>query len=206
MPIKNKRLIFVDLETSGLEPSQGHVILSMGAIVEKPGKKFEGMLDEFNVNIIPTANQWKLASSQALDVNGLTLEYLQKTGISLEDARKKFCEWLVANKVESGKVMYVGQNPNFDLRFLGYYMGDELEFINFPHAQDEVIDIRDLYSILTNRKAVPWLKNRNGHAISNALGVEEEPKPHIAIEGARVVKRNFDKMVELGVFEPFSGQ
>lgn len=204
MPFQKKRLLFVDLETSGLEPMEGHVILAIGAVVEVPGKGHEGELDEFNIYIKPTESQWKMASPQALEVNGLTWDYLQEHGVPFEEAQREFVSWLVKNKVDNSRVIYVGQNPSFDLKFLGYWMGTELEFLGFPREAEEVFDIRQLYSILASRKVVPFLKKRSGHEISKALGVEEEPIPHQAIEGARVVKRNYDKIVSLGLYDKFS--
>lgn len=203
MPFNKKRLIFVDLETSGLEPMEGAVILAIGAVVEVPGKGHEGELSEFNCYIKPTEMQWKNAKKEALEVNGITWEYLEEHGVTFEEARELFLSWLAKNKVESGRVIYVGQNPAFDQKFLHYWMGIELDFMGFPSSEDEIFDIRKLYSILASRSVVPYLKNRNGHAISEALGVEQEPKPHQAIEGARVVKRNYDKIVELGVYNKY---
>jgi DNA polymerase III epsilon subunit-like protein len=189
-----KNLIYLDIETSGLEPSQGHCILGIGAVVEKNVKR--DPISEFSALVIPTEMQWQLATPEALKVNGLTLEHLVEHGKPFNEVRDDFMRWLMEHGVQSGKYTYVGQNPSFDLKFLGSFMGPELEFINFP--TDDVIDIRDLYSILVNRKKVRFLKYRSGKNISEAIGVEPEPDVHLAIEGARVVRRNYQKLVELG--------
>jgi DNA polymerase III epsilon subunit-like protein len=189
----SKNLLFVDIETSGLEPSQGACILAIGAISEKNVKK--NPISEFSVLVKPTEMQWKVASPEALKVNGLTWERLSEEGVPFADARDMFIEWLVSNNVRS-TFTYVGQNPGFDLKFLGSFMGDELEFVDFPTK--DIVDIRDLYSILVNRKKVPYLKYRSGKNISLAIGVEPEPEVHDALEGARVVRRNYMKLLELG--------
>jgi DNA polymerase III epsilon subunit-like protein len=188
-----KNLLFLDLETTGLEPSQGACILAIGAVVEKNVKK--NPVSEFSILIKPTEQQWKLASPKALEVNGLTWDRLQKEGVPFDDARDAFLEWLVSLTVRDS-FTYVGQNPAFDFKFLHSFMKDELEFIDFPMS--DVIDIRDLYSILVNRKVVPFLKYRSGENISKAIGVPPEPAVHDALEGARVVRNNYHKLVELG--------
>lgn len=190
-----KHTIYVDIETSGLDPAQGAVMLSVAIILEKDTKT--NPLSEFVVNIIPTDEQWAAASPEALKVNGLTLEYLKETGVSLQEAQERIASFLAANSFSANTFTYVGQNPSFDLKFLQYFMADTLSFFGFPPS--DVVDIRDLYSILVNRRVMPFIKYRSGKNISLALGVEPEPDVHDALEGARVVRRNHLKTIELGV-------
>jgi len=188
-----KSHVFVDLETSGLSPDHGAVILSIGACVVTTRKQTP---TEFSILIRPTIPQWAEANPKALEVNGLTYERLMAEGVPFNDAVDAFCGWAVRNGVTARTFEYVGQNPAFDLRFLQHFMSGQLAMIGFPLT--DPIDIRDLYSILVNRRAVPYLKNRNGENISLALGVEPEPAIHDALEGARVVRRNYLKLIELG--------
>ncbi len=187
------RHIYVDLETSGLNPDQGHMILGIGAVAELGIKKRE--ITEFSRLVRPTDKQWALAHPKALEVNGLTWERLMDEGRPLNEVKDEFCSWLVGGRVRVSTVQYVGQNPEFDIKFLKWYMNGELLLINFP--MEPLTDVRDLYSILVNRKVMPYLKNRSGKNISMALGVEPEPDVHDCLEGARVVRRNYLKIVEL---------
>jgi len=188
-----KEIICVDLETSGLK-SGLHCILSIGAVVQRNVKK--DPIREFSALITPTENQWKLASAEALAINGLTWERLVEEGRPFADVRDDFIRFLVENLVSSKKTTYIGQNPKFDLRFLVDYMGNELEFVDFPF--NDVVNIQDLYSILANRKEVPVLKSRSAERIAKAIDVEPEPEIHDALEGARLVHRLYNKLVELG--------
>jgi len=184
--------VFVDIETSGLSPDQGAVMLAIGACIDTTKKRTP---TEFSVLIRPTIPQWAAASPKALDVNGLTYQRLMDEGIPFNDAVDAFCGWAVENGVTAKTFEYVGQNPAFDLGFLQRFMPGELAMINFPLA--DPVDIRDLYSILVNRRVVPYLKYRGGANISQALGVEPEPEVHDALEGARVVRRHYLKLIEL---------
>ena len=65
------------------------------------------------------------------------------------------------------------------------------------------MDARDLYSILSNRSVVKFLRYRSLENICLALEVEPEPEVHDALEGARALRRAFNKMLELGVREDF---
>jgi DNA polymerase III epsilon subunit-like protein len=195
-----KFALFLDLETTGLKPEEGAVILSIGAIAELRGKANAGKVAEFEAVVLPTSAQWEKASPEALKVNGMTWGYLEKHGKPLEIVMYEFLAWLQANGVSLEHHFLVGQNPQFDLGFLKCYM-PELQFIGFP--LEGAIDNRDLYSILVSRKVMPFLPQnmggRKSENLSQALGVTPEPWPHTALEGARAVQRNYQKMIDLGV-------
>lgn len=195
-----KSPLFLDIETSGLRPEDGAVILSIGAIAEVTNKRTGVSYVEFEQVIHPTAAQWAAASQDALRVNGFTLDKLAAFGIPAAEAIVVFCEWLDEHKVSMSKYFVVGQNPKFDLGFLEHFFGGQLSFVGFPFA--DYVDNRDLYSVLVNRRVMPWLdKSKGGRTsenISVALGVKPEPWPHSAIEGARAVMRNYRAMVEKG--------
>lgn len=195
----NKTICFLDLETTGLEPSEGHVIASIGAVAVRNVKK--DPIKEFYVEVTPTPEQWGRANPRALEVNGFTYDRLVEQGKPLREAAHDFLEWLVDNGVVTGKAVVVGHNPGFDLKFLYAYLGTDLEFINFPTSRDDVIDIRELYDILVNRRVMPYLSPRQGGRsaknIARVLRVEEEPVVHNALEGARLAQRNYDAIMAM---------
>lgn len=188
-----KNLLYLDLETSGLEPSEGATILGIGAIFHKLDVK-KPVVEEFSALITPTEMQWQLASPKALEVNGLTLERLVREGQPFGAVRDRFLRWLAGN-LKKSKFTCVGQNPAFDLKFISALMGGELGFIGL--AFDDVVDLRDLYSILVNRRQVPFLKYRSLKNICLAVGVEPEPEVHDALEGARALARAHQKVADM---------
>lgn len=181
-----KEPIFIDIETSGLAPGE-HVIFSIAAIFRD---------QEFVVNIVPTFEEWERASKIALEVNGMTYAFLRLNGVPMEDATDKFITWLYQVGVTSENSFWVGQNPKFDFGFLTHFMRNELNFANIP-APSAVVDVRDLFSQAVYKGKVKRQLDRKGKTISLAIGVEPEPDVHEAIEGARVVKRNYERLVEL---------
>jgi DNA polymerase III epsilon subunit-like protein len=192
-----KKILYLDIETTGLNPENGHVILSIGAVADRKVKK--NPVVEFYGLICPTPQQFSRASQEALQVNGATWDVLREQGRPFADVRDDFLRFLVDNGLLAGKTMLVGQNPEFDLEFLDCYMGGELRFVGFPF--EDVYDNRDFYSILVNRRQMPLIRRRSGDAISEALGLEPEPKPHNALTGARTARRNYEAMLALGVRE-----
>lgn len=182
----DKKLCFIDLETTGLEPGR-YVILSIGAVTSDD--------KEYYAVIKPTLEQWACASPEALVINGFDWVTLDVEGRKFTEVRDEFCKWLVENGIEQGKSLFVGQNPDFDFKFLKFFMGGYLEYINIPLPP---VDVRDIYTTAINKgKLFPTAQFRHGKTISLELGVEPEPEPHNALEGAKVIRRNFEALVKL---------
>jgi len=194
-----KKTLYLDLETTGLYPDEGAAILSIGAVLDRNTKK--DPIKEFYAVIRLADEEWKQASPQALRVNGFTYDKMVEEGKPFNVVRDEFISFLMDNGVQARKAICLGQNPAFDMEFLQYYMGGELQFSFFP--TDDVYDLRDYYSILANRRTVMLVRNRSLKEIALALGVTPEPEPHNALAGARMVKECFEKMVELGVLETY---
>jgi len=180
---------FIDLETSGLEPwedgedeTKKGVIFSAGFVLET-GK-------ELQVIITPTIKEWGYASPQALEVNGMTWDFLKEEGYTFSDAVGKVIHWLQKNGVTKDEYVFVAQNASFDRKFLVHFMGEWIDFVNGP---DQWIDFIPIYKNIGSRLGLNTFY-QNSHHISKELGVPEEPKPHEAIEGARVLKRNYDAL------------
>jgi DNA polymerase III epsilon subunit-like protein len=185
-----KKKCYVDIETTGLEPSgpvgTRGVILSAGFVLETG--------EEFEVVIMPSEQDWKDANSVALQVNGITKEFLLKRGVEPDIAFKSIAVWLMEHGVsEANGWVFFGQNPSFDRKFILFYMKEYLSWIDAPRRWVDMIPYF--------KKLGPILKldttRQNTHHISQQLGVPEEPKPHQAIEGAKAVKRNYEALQRL---------
>ncbi len=183
---------FVDLETTGLNPwrddankNDKGVILSAGFVLETG--------PELEVIITPTVEEWGHASPQALEVNGMTWDFLKEQGMLWEDAAREILWWLADYEVTEEEWVFYAQNAPFDKKFLLHFLGDWLEFINVPTTW---IDLIPIYKSV-GRKLGLNVHYQNTHHISKQLGVPEEPKPHQAIEGARALKRNYDALRKL---------
>lgn len=179
--------LYVDLETSGLYPDK-HVILAIGAVADISLKS----TISFSCLVKPTQEQWDAASPEALHVNGLTWDRFEGAP-TLQEAMQAFAGWLMGNDIADSGYGYVGQNPKFDIGFLQQHMGQRmLRFIGFPLSM--VYDNRDIYSLLNRYRLIGNIEKRSSEKISEVLGLEPEPFPHDALEGARAVRRSYVKM------------
>ena len=111
--MSGRREIFisVDVETAGPIPGE-FSLLSIGACaVFDPTKTFACELKPINENVDP----------KALEVSGLSLEELTRTGLDPADAMQRFNDWLQKVAGVDGTVVFVGFNAPFDWSFVNYY-------------------------------------------------------------------------------------
>lgn len=187
-PLNLLSRVFLDLETTGLTPRE-HVILSMAFIVDRhiEGLEYEEA-DRLVVNILPSEEDWANAHPKALEVNGMTWEYLQEHGVSKQEAERLLFNFVLKNKIHYKKAYLIGQNPDFDIRFLKRHF-PALQFVGFPY--DDVVDNIDLAKRLEQYDFTFTPKSRGSETLSSYLGVLPEDSVHTAEGGAEAAKRNF---------------
>ncbi len=178
-------MIVLDVETTGTDPLK-HSLVSIGAIdFNKPDRQF-----------YEECRMWEGAHvmEEALSVNGMTRE-------QISDPKKKtegqiiteFLEWL--NQSEEKTI--AGQNPFFDVSFI--YSGAA------RNGADAKIPRRiiDQHSIcwyhMKRRGLTPPLKegktDLNSDVIMEYVGIPVEPKPHIALNGAKWEVEAFSRLI-----------
>ena len=111
MSNKLEKFISVDVETAGPIPGE-YSLLSIGACdVEDDSKTFACELQPINQNAVP----------KALEVTGLSLERLEKEGLSPKVAMQQFSDWVESIAGSEHDVVFVGFNAPFDWSFINYY-------------------------------------------------------------------------------------
>lgn len=182
--------LFVDIETTGLDPNMGAVPLEYGFLLEKEN----GDIETLTVLVCPSEEQFKAASPKALEVNGITWERLTKEGVSKDTADAQIWTWMLDHNINKDTTVHVGQNSRFDLMFLRHFMGSLLEGINYPFDNPiDVIGMAKDYAAKSRTRFTSF----SGANIALAIGVEPEPALHTALGGVQAVKRNYDKLVQL---------
>lgn len=187
----NQWRLFCDIETSGLEPISA-VPLEIGMMLDKSFNDPEPVI--FTIVVKPTEAQWQLASPRALEVNGFTWERCQEEGLPIQEAADKLCAWLVEHGVDAHHPIYIGQNPRFDLKFIGHYFGPKLRFLGIDFGQP--VDVIDMAKQLARVDQTVQFTNFKGASISEALGLPPEPDLHTAEGGIRAVKQNYYALAE----------
>lgn len=178
-------MIVIDLEMSGLDPVKNS-ILSIGAVdFSKPKNQFY---------IECRLREGAEADPEALKVNGFTKKQITDKGkISLEDALKKFCEWMDAvNDRTIG-----GHNVQFDMRFLKHSF--------YIYEMDYKIGSRcvDTYALTyisyLKRKIKPPMRDNRADITSDIVfrycGLDKEPHIHNALTGAKMVAESMSRLL-----------
>jgi hypothetical protein len=120
----------IDWETSGSEwggdSSKSHQGISFGAIVFDT--ETFGVVEELSMNIIFDAVRYKW-TADAEKIHGLSIEHLNQTGVTQEDAAAELASLILKYWGPDNKVMMLGHNAEFDRRFTNQLLNTiEIEF------------------------------------------------------------------------------
>ncbi|OTA16989.1 DNA polymerase III subunit epsilon [Xenorhabdus beddingii] len=174
----NDIYISVDIETSGSIPGV-FSLLSIGAcLVQDPTKSIY-------IELQPDSLRY---DAEALDVTGLSLEYLEQHGLSPIKAMEKFSEWLNSAKQSDMKVIFVGLNAPFDWSFINYYFHKYLGYNPFGFT---AIDIKAYYMGLTG---CSWAETKSSHMVERLHPISQPS--HNALDDARFQAELFALMLE----------
>lgn len=159
--------ISVDVETSGPIPGE-FSLLTIGACdAYHPEVTFECSLMPTTVN----------ADLKAMEVTGLSLSELSRTGLAPELAMERFGNWVSSVVGDSGTPVFVGFNAPFDWSFVNYYFWRYGGGNPFGFA---ALDIKSLYM---GAKKTTWKETRSS-AIKQAVGSKTNGT-HNALEDAK---------------------
>lgn len=169
-------MIILDVEASGVNYEK-HSILSIGALdFDNPDNRFYG-----------ECQVWEGAhiSEEALAVNGFSEE-------EATDATKQTEAQLIAQFITWAEGIedqtFVGQNVSFDRDFVK--VACERAGYNYPFAH-RTLDTHTMAYMhhILHGKEVPLAKRHsalNIEAITEYVGIPEEPEPHNALTGALI--------------------
>ena len=126
------REIVMDTETTGLDPSEGHKVVEIGAVELfnhlPTGKTFHQYI-----------NPKRPMPKEAFDIHGLSIDFL-KAYPAFKDVAASFLDFI-------GSSILIIHNANFDVRFLNF----ELDFTGFEKIHTE----RVLDTLKLARKKFP---------------------------------------------------
>lgn len=139
--------VSVDVETAGPIPGE-YSLLSIGACdVDNEDHTFACELKPINQNADPAA----------LKVTGLSLDVLERTGLTPEEAMKQFEVWAMSLAPAGKSLVFVGLNAPFDWSFVNYYFHRFLGRNPFGFI---ALDIKAYYMGVTG---CDWVDTRSSH-------------------------------------------
>jgi ribonuclease T len=119
-----KRIVSVDVETSGPNPSD-FALLSIGACTLNSPR------DKFYIELQPTTTN---SEPQSQAVHQLNLEVLAETGQPPENAMRSFADWLSETIPLGPQPLFLGFNAPFDWMFVCDYFHRYTNENPFGHA------------------------------------------------------------------------
>jgi DNA polymerase III epsilon subunit-like protein len=142
---KTEVFISIDVETAGPIPGE-YSMLTLGACLAYPPGT------AFSCEIKPTSNKFVPA---ALEVSGLSLERLQETGLTPQDAMSQFAAWIGEVCGPDGQPVFVGLNAPFDWAFVNYY------FHKFTGANPFGFTALDIKALYMGKTGCSWGDTRS---------------------------------------------
>jgi DNA polymerase III epsilon subunit-like protein len=179
-------LIFVDVETGGLDP-QVHSLLEVGLVAYENGDVWHE--DKFYIK-----HDEYVVTADALRVNGLDLRAIHEAGITKETAVRRI-ENLVRFIKPSEPPVLVGHNVDFDRRFLMALFAGE------GKSLDDVINHRTMDTAGTIRflkeaGLLPHDFPGSLHKAARALGYEPQGE-HTAMGDIRTTIFVFEQLMKI---------
>lgn len=164
-------LIVIDVETTGLDPAR-HGIVEIGAVRMADGAEFHR-----SCHVSPIVE----VDPDALRVNGCTPERCRDRNLPSEmQAVRDLIGW-----VGPGPAILAGMNPRYDLEMLRAVAARGVDArLPFSHRTLDMHTLAVRFAIGAGRAVPP--SGFKTDAIYELLGLPPEPRPHLALTGARM--------------------
>ncbi len=179
--MKNKKLAFIDIETTGFNVEKHEILEIGGLIVEQKNGEPVRIIEEFEMKIRP--EHIEDADAEALAINGYNeMEWM--FALDKESAMKLFAE-----KVKDA--VMVAHNVAFDYSFLAKAFADT--GVENPMFYAKLDTISFAYAKFHHREDAPRMSLA---ALCDYFGVENA-RAHTALADARATYEVYKKLLEM---------
>jgi oligoribonuclease len=174
--------VFLDLETSGLDPERHRILELAFKIVDV---HTGDVLCTYNKGIRQPSDVWDRRDLASVEFNGFTWEK-NILGQDEESISLEIIQIFTDLKIQRGKAVFICQNPSFDRAFFSRLIDVYLqESYHWPYHW---LDFASMYwALLMNKSGhdhpFPREINLSKNAIASHYGLPEETEPHCAING-----------------------
>ncbi len=183
------KLLFLDTETTGLDPEK-HAVIQISGIVEIDGE----VKEEFDLRCKPFHGE--MVSKEALAVNGITMAQLMafddpdKTHRRFYTLLDKYC-----NRYDKKtKFTMVGQNPKFDYDFLNKWFRKNGDIYWYSYVDYHLIDLIAATALMSLAGRLK-VENMKLATVAAALGIEHQA--HDALGDIRATRAAFHKYIDM---------
>ncbi len=183
--------IFLDTETSGLDPKK-HTVLELAfKIVDV---KTGVLCETFTELVAVSKEQWEQSDKLSLQVNGLTWETVSQ-GKPLTEIQSQVKALFQKHKLTRGEAVFICQNPSFDRGFFSQILDIVTqEKLRIPYHW---LDLASMYWAYTmcSHKQFPWNTGFTKDKIAAQFHLPPEEMPHKAINGVNHLLRCYAAMI-----------
>jgi DNA polymerase-3 subunit epsilon/oligoribonuclease len=175
--------IFLDIETTGLDPYRHHAIDIGLKIVDVSTGETEAVYQSV-LKIPPDA--WEKRDLSSMAINGFTWEMVIQ-GKDPKVVREEIIQLFTQKGIERGKAVFICQNPAFDRAFFAQIIDIYTqERLNWPYHW---LDLASMYwahlAFESRERGTPFPKtlNLSKNEIAKIYHLPVEEMPHRAING-----------------------
>jgi len=175
--------IFLDTETTGLDPRQ-HAVLEIAFKVINLSS--DELVASYSSIIKLSEAAWGQKDSHSIEVNGFTWDELA-AGQPASDVAKEIIDILCHLNINRGNAVFICQNPSFDRSFFSQLIDVYAqEKLNWPYHW---LDLASMFWATTVDKALkngnrpPEVLSFSKNNIAKAYDLPPEKDPHKAMNG-----------------------
>jgi DNA polymerase-3 subunit epsilon/oligoribonuclease len=187
--------IFLDVETSGLDPFSHRVLEIAFKILDAQTGEERCVYQSV---VRQSIEVWENRSPMSIEVNGFSWEKLE-TGKEEKQVGQDIIQLFRDFKIERGRAVYICQNPAFDRSFFAQLV--DVYTQEEHHWPYHWLDFASMYWVLQikkihkNHQALPIEMNLSKNAIAQQYHLPAEPIPHSAINGVNHLILCYQKVV-----------
>lgn len=187
--------IFLDIETTGLDPRTNHAIdIAFQVIDHNSGKR----VATYKSIIKQPKEAWNQRDPKSIEINGYTWEEVQ-TGKDPDVVKEEIVEIFEQFDLVRGKAVFICQNPAFDRMFLSQLIPLTIqEKLKWPYHW---LDLASMYWALLLEKShnkgtgFPTQVTLSKNEIAKIYGIPPEEHPHRAINGVNHLIACYQKVL-----------
>lgn len=175
--------IFLDIETTGLDPNLHGVIDIAFKVVDISSKELKYV---YHSIVKPSSFAWENRDPVSMEVNGYTWD-LVSCGHSPEAVGQEIIHCLTTLGIERGKAVFICQNPAFDRGFFKQLVDVYTqERLNWPYHW---LDLASMYWVVVFQKMTqqgmpfPERISLSKNDIAKEYHLPKEVDPHRALNG-----------------------
>lgn len=195
-------IIFLDIETTGLNPFKHRAIEIAYKIFDSKTKK---IVLRFESLIYQPAEIWANADEESLKVNGFTYEEVLRGQSENSIAASIIQDFNGLNLAEKGGV-FLCQNPSFDRAFFSQLISPDLQKeYHWPYRWLDFASMYFAYQLIKDHKKMEDMddKQLSKDIIAATFNIASEKKPHRALQGVDHLIQCFEAVFEVNLLHQF---